>query len=155
MAHEVLDNVWQILREESGFEPLDEERLDQLFEENREGFARAIARIEFGLDQRLCNDKFIQEIRARTVEFMLWVLSKRFQADDEFLVPKYDDLLDLEDRTEELINLAIADELASGRYDGDQHTHDVLYDKVNQERLLGVYVESLVRWRAFHDKQAS
>ena len=155
MSHEILDHVRQILREESGFEPLNEERLDQLFEENRDGFARAIARIEFGLDQRLCNDRYIQAIRVRTVEFMLWVLSQRFESDDPFLMPGYDDGDCVEERVEELVDLAIADELAAGKYDHDQHQHDVLYSKVNQRGLRDVYVESMVRWREFSKQQTS
>lgn len=148
MAHEVLEQVWQVFKEEAPFEPMREARLDQLFEGDRVGFARAIGRIEFGLQQRLCKDEHIQWLRTRTLEFVLWAIEHRLDTDDEFLLPEpYDE--ELLERVDELINLACADELGSGLHDRDIPTHDALYQRIHDSRLYRVYIECRKRWKKF------
>ena len=75
--------VVTILREESGMEPLLELRLDQIFEGKKMAFIRALARIEMSAHQQLCDLRYIDWLRTRTVEFMIWALERSIGVQEE------------------------------------------------------------------------
>lgn len=68
--------VYEILDSESAVGLHPDMTLEQLFQGSRTRMARAITRIEFTLQEKLCDDDLIHWLMTRNLDFIMWAVDR-------------------------------------------------------------------------------
>ncbi len=137
--------VLQVMKEEAGFTPHVEQTLMQLCGDSKEKLARLIIRLELGLQEKLCDDRYVDWLGTREVEFVLWALDRNFrQPCDEFPTVNREDRSQRRRRSTLTGAMYVAD-MAQGSCEGDAEKHQAFQALHKFRHLMQTFFSAFKR----------